>query len=113
MTVSLGPPEALCLASLRSPLTAAAPVPCRCPLTSRRPLPGLAPVGPLRYPPHAGPNGSGLCGRATRQGITRPTVCRWHLGPSVHAGGRGHPPPPSVTRVHASKNATVPHAGAR
>ena len=62
----------------------------------RRPWPCFSPV--RRYPPRAGPNGGGLCWRATRRGITRPTVRQWHHSerPPTTSLDRGSVPFPAI-----------------
>jgi hypothetical protein len=59
----------------------------------------------LRYVPAAGPNRGGLCGRATHQGITRPTARQWCGRPCPLTVGRGFSLPPLDARAYALKNA--------
>ncbi len=74
---------------------------------------GPCSANPPCYSPHAGPNGGGLCRRATRQGITRPTVYRMVLhqgGPQPRSGSGALSLPPFGHPSHASENARGHHA---
>ena len=75
---------------------------------SNRSCPSEPLRGTVRSP---GETEAGSAGTQPDQGITRPTVCRWHSPDPGQHPGRGLSPP-SDTGVHASENPTLAPAAA-